>query len=41
LKAVCHPSAAATVRARLEATAGVEAVMVTGLGEGARLLTDG
>ena len=41
LKAVCDPSAAAAVRERLETTAGVEAVMVTGLGEGARLLTDG
>ena len=34
LKAVCDPSAAAAVRERLEATPGVEAVMVTGIGGG-------
>ena len=41
LKAVCEPSAAAAVRKRLEATPGVEAVMVTGIGAGARRVADG
>ncbi len=40
LKAVCEPAAVDTVRERLAATPGVEAVMVTGLGEGARLVDD-
>ena len=40
LKAICDPSAAAAVRERLEATPGVEAVMVTGLGDGARRIDD-
>lgn len=40
LKAVCDPSAAVTVRERLESTPGVEAVMVTGLGDGARRIDD-
>lgn len=38
LKAVCDPAVVATVRERLAATPGVEAVMVTGLGSGARLI---
>ncbi len=40
LKAVCEPVAVDTVRERLAATPGVEAVMVTGLGGGARLIDD-
>ena len=40
LKAVCDPSVAARVRERLEGTPGVEAVMVTGLGGGARRVDD-
>ncbi len=40
LKAVCEPAAVDTVRERLAATPGVEAVMVTGLGGGARLIDD-
>ena len=40
LKAVCEPTAVDTVRERLAATPGVEAVMVTGLGDGARLIDD-
>jgi diphosphomevalonate decarboxylase len=40
LKAVCEPAAVEAVRERLAATEGVEAVMVTGLGSGARLIDD-
>jgi diphosphomevalonate decarboxylase len=40
LKAVCEPAAAEVVRERLAATEGVEAIMVTGLGGGARLIDD-
>ena len=40
LKAVCEPEVVEDVRAALSATAGVEEVLVTGLGEGARLLAD-
>jgi diphosphomevalonate decarboxylase len=40
LKAVCDPSAAVAVRKRLEATPGVETVMVTGIGGGARRVDD-
>ena len=40
LKAVCEPSAVEEVRERLAATPGVKAVMVTGLGEGARVVDD-
>ena len=40
LKAVCERSAVETVRQRLAATPGVEAVMVTGLGGGAGIIDD-
>ncbi len=40
LKAVCEPTAVDIVRERLAAAPGVEAVMVTGLGAGARLIDD-
>jgi diphosphomevalonate decarboxylase len=40
LKAVCEAAAVEEVRERLAATPGVEAVMVTGLGDGARMVDD-
>lgn len=40
LKAVCEPAAVADVRAALSAIDGVEEILVTGLGAGARLLAD-
>ena len=41
LKAVCEPAVTDDVQQRLAATPGVEAVMVTGLGTGARLIDNG
>jgi diphosphomevalonate decarboxylase len=40
LKAVCEPAAVDRVRERLAAIRGVEAIMVTGLGGGARRISD-
>lgn len=41
LKAICEPEVADEVRSKLTAVPGVEEVMVTGLGAGARILKDG
>ena len=40
-KAICEPGVATVVREALAATPGVEEVMTTGLGDGARLIDDG